>query len=182
MTTVNEVVENNTTNSKSSEYRVGDLELQIYNNVNNIFLQIDSMDICNVLITDSATNTLVKGNKSLQINSQIEFGQHECTSTEILPVQTFTPWSSETLPQNSNNTYGKIHGRIYTFLVDGSSLLLTEGPLYFPITGKITSNALTTIEFELADNCPIYYENNGKIENAIKSINFEVTVQDWENK
>ena len=179
---INEAVERNGSciNSKSNEISKGQFSILLKNNANNTCLQIDSIQICNIHVADSATNTIVKGNKTIYINSQIEFGKLACTSTATLPIQIFTPWTPETLPQNSNNTYGKIRGRIYTYLSDGTPIILTEGPLYFPLQGKIISNALTTTEIELADNCPLYYELDGKMEKALNTINFNVTVDDWQ--
>lgn len=179
---INEAVERNGSciNSKSNEISKGQFSILLKNNANNTCLQIDSLEICNILQEDTTTNSLVKGKKTIYINSQIEFGKLACTSTATLPIQTFTPWTPETLPQNSNNTYGKICGKIYTYLTDGTPILLTEGPLYFPLQGKITSNTLTTTEFEITDNCPLYYELDGKMEKAINAINFEITVNDWQ--
>ena len=179
---INETVERNGSyiNSKSNEISKGQFSILLKNNANNTCLQIDSIQICNIHVADSATNTIVKGNKTLHIHSQLEFGELACTSTETLPVQTITPWTPKTLPQNSNNTYGKICGKIYTYLTDGTPVLLTPGPLYFPLQGKITSNTLTTTEFEITDNCPLYYELDGKMEEALKTINFDVTVDDWQ--
>ena len=111
---INEAVERNGSciNSKSNEISKGQFSILLKNNANNTCLQIDSIQICNILLEDSTTNSLVKGNKTIYLNSQIEFGKLSSTTPATLPVQTFTPWTPETLPQNSNNTYGKICGKI----------------------------------------------------------------------
>ena len=121
---INEAVERNGSyiNSKSNEISKGQFSILLKNNANNTCLQIDSLEICNILLEDTTTNSLVKGKKTIYINSQIEFGELSSTTPATLPVQTFTPWTPETLPQNSNNTYGKIRGKIYTYLTDGTPI------------------------------------------------------------
>lgn len=182
---VNEVTEKSGGNlaSKANEALKGGFSILLVNAANNTCLEIDSLQLCNILVEDSVTGSITRGMKTLEIASEdtlIEFGRQISTYTEPLPVQIFSPWTPETLPQNSNNTYGKIRGRIYTYLSDGTPILLTEGPLYFPLQEKITSNTLTTTKFEITDNCPLYYELDGKMEKALKTINFNVTVDDWQ--
>ena len=178
---IDEVVENSTTKSKSSEYRVGDVELQIFNYASNTFIQIDSLEICNILITDSQSEDLTYcGNKVINKPSQVNFKDSVCYSIRNIPVQKFTPWTPETLPQNSSNTYCKIQGKIYTFLANNEPFMLYSGKMYLPFVGKINANCTTTVKFELADNCPIYYETNGTMEKVIKSISFNITIDEWE--
>ncbi len=185
MTTVEEintVTEQNggAPNSKANEVPKGQFSIELINSANNTCLEIDSIKICNILVTDANTDTIAKGNKALSISTFIKYNHRANTSTETLPVQTFTPWTPDTHPQNSNKTYVKIYGRIYTHLADSIPLLLAEGPLYAPLTGKITLNSLSITEFELANNCPLYYETEGKMGKALNTINFEVTVNDWQ--
>ena len=182
---VNEVTEKSGGNlsSKANEVHKGGFSILLVNAANNTCLEIDSLQICNILVEDYVTGSITRGKKTIEIASEdtlIEFGGQANTSTEHLPVQTFTPWTPETLPQNSNNTYLKIYGKIYTYLADSTPLLLAKGPLYAPLSGKITPNNLSITELEMADNCPLYYETNGKMEKALNTINFEVTVNDWQ--
>ena len=182
---VNEVTEKSAGNlaSKANEVLKGEFTLLLVNDANNTCLEIDSLQLCNILVKDSVTGSITRGKKTIEITTEgtlIEFGNQASTSTETLPVQTFSPWTPVTLPQNSNNTYLKIYGKIYTYLADCTPLLLAEGPLYAPLTGKITPSSLSITKFELANNCPLYYEANGKMEKALNTINFEVTVNDWQ--
>ena len=182
---VNEVTEKSGGNlaSKANKVLKGGFSILLVNAANNTCLEVDSLQICNILVEDSVTGSITRGKKTLEIASEdtlIEFGNQASTSTETIPVQTFTPWTPVTLPQNSNNTYLKIYGKIYTYLADCTLLLLAEGPLYAPLTGKITPDSLTITKFELADNCPLYYETEGQMNKALNAINFEVTVNDWQ--
>lgn len=148
---VNQVVENYAVKSKSNESNVGELALKIYNKASNTSLQIDSLE---------------HGNKIIKKSSTLKFEDSVCYSIKNLRLHT-------------KNSYIKIYGRINCILENSRSYLIYSGTMYFPLTGKMIDTSTSQIKFELSDNCPLYYQTNGKMEKVLKSINFDVSVDKW---
>ena len=154
--------------SKSYEMKEGYLSIHIYNNADNTLLEVDSIEICNVLVRDEMYDGVKRGNIVLDNPKQ------------KLLVQTFKPWNPIETPQNSKDMYVKIYGSIYSYIGNQKQYLICSGPMYFTFKGEITENQTTEINFELYDNCPLYCQVNGKMEKALQSISFSVSVEDWE--
>ncbi|MBQ7773918.1 MAG: hypothetical protein IJ383_07625 [Bacteroidales bacterium] len=168
---------------KSAQYKEGSLTLQIMNSAPNTSLQIDSIEICNIMLKNENTGLEATGNIMLlqnQSGTLYGYGATLLTPAAKAAVQTFTLWSPSTLPHNSTGMYIKIYGNMYTYIADGALFLLCEGPMYFTTKGSITENRTTELTFEIADNCPLYSQYNGRMTKVLQSINFDVTVEDWE--
>ena len=182
-TVVNEINETVTVKSQSNDNKKGKLTLQISNNASNTTLLIDSIEICNILVTDKTSGTPKKGKATILRSietTQLNFGDKILTPETGLPEQKFTPWSPDTLPQNTNNMYITIHGQLYTYIADNSPFLLYSGKMYCSFTGGIIPQNTINYELKLYDNCPIYYETNGTMEKVLKSISFNITIDEWE--
>lgn len=154
--------------SKSEEIKEGFLSVKVINIAPNTYLQIDSMEICNVMIKDEITGGLKDGSIILD-------------STRIkLPVQKFNSWIPDVLPQNSNKMYVRLDGKIYMSIANNTTFVLCNGPMYFTFDGIINENQTTDVKFVVNDRCQLYCEVDGKMVKVLQSISFDVSVDDWE--
>lgn len=153
--------------SKADEIKVGYLELKIHNLTENTNLQIDSLEICNIQLQNADGISTQMGNMKLD------------TLPAKLPVQTFTPWNTTTLPTSSKGMYVKLYGTMYTFIAGSQPFALWSGPMYFTFNGSISEISTTKIDFKIQDNCPLYCIVDGHIEKVLQSIQFQVTVDNW---
>ncbi|MBR4883062.1 MAG: hypothetical protein IKU18_04205 [Bacteroidales bacterium] len=194
---VNTVVEEIETTVKSEgPAKTGYITITIQNNASNTCLQIDSVEICNIVLEETSTlqkhrgditvllsgiqnhtgTTLAEGSSSLPEGASIT-----CKKIK-LPQQRFSPWNPNTLPNHSNNQYIKIYGRIYTYGCNGTLILLSSRPMYTPLHGEITENETLPITVSLESNSPIYIENNGEMTKVLQEITFNVSINDWEEE
>lgn len=165
---INDVVNDKITGkSKSEELKEGYLSVKISNIASNTSLQIDSMEVCNILIKDETNGMATRGNVKLN------------NTTVKLLVQELLPWIPNVLPENSTGMYVKIYGKMYTFLADNKPFELCSSPMYFTFNGSVLEGRTTDVEFVVYDNCPLYCEVGGKMLKVLKSISFDVSVEDW---
>ena len=155
-------------NSKSEELKEGYLAVKISNIAPNTNLQIDSLEICNVLVKDEVNGMATR--KNVKLNN---------TASKVL-VQKFQPWVPDVLPENCTGMYVKIYGKMYTFLADNKPLELCSGPMYFTFSGSVLEGRTTDVKFVVNDNCPRYCEVGGKMVKVLQSIGFRVSVEDLE--
>ena len=151
----------------------GYLVVEIQNNANNTCLEIDSIELCN---TATGIITITRHTNALQLTCA---EQATCPKLK-LAQQTLVPWDPQTLPELSRGTYAKIYGRIYTNLQQETPFLLSDTPMYTPISGQITDTRTTTTIISLHNNCPIYIINNSTAEKVLQEIQFEPYVREWE--
>lgn len=192
---VNTVVEEIETTVKSEgPAKTGYMTITIQNNASNTCLQIDSVEICNIVLEGTSTSQTYRGNVTgIQLVAQDQAGATladassslpegaSISSKEIkLPQQRFSPWNPNTLPHHSNNQYTKIYGRIYTYGCNGTSILLSSGPMYTPLQGEITENETLSATISLESNCPVYIEDNGEMTKVLQEITFNVSIDEWE--
>ena len=173
-------VYNEMTKSMDNDY--GYLCINITNKAENIKFRLDSLEICNIII-DNKKDVLKKGNIILmRMYDDIifEYGSHVRNAEEKIISQNFIPWEPHILPYNSNKSYIKIYGKIYTIIGDGTDFLLYSGEMFIPLYGNVVKNGQSNIEMDLYDGCPWYIERNGKMEKVLASINFNVSVDDWD--
>ncbi len=162
------VQDSNAVNIKSQQIHEGYLKLHIHNIAENTLLQIDSMEICNILIKDKTGMEITMGNLALD------------SGTTKLPAQTFTPWNRITLPHNSTGMYITLHGTMSSYLPNGTLFPLYSRQMYLTFPGTISEGQTTEITIQIYDNCPLYCITNGKLTKVLQSISFEVSIDDWE--
>ena len=168
-TTIEEIEKPFTTKESDPAYtNMGYISITLQNNAKGTLLLLDSIELCNISVITGNGN-IKKGNAKIQENSLL-----------VLPEQTFSPWNPAVLPSGSLNSYIKIHGKLYTYLADGKTMLLCSGPMYTPLQGHINPGKSTNTTIEMYDNCPIYFENNGVMTKALQAIGFDVSIVDWE--
>lgn len=154
--------------SKSEGLKMGSLAIKIANNAPNATLLTDSIEVCNILICNPTEGDTGKGSIKLS-------GNGDCA----LPVQTFTAWAPPALPSVNSGTYAKLHGKLLTYLEDGTPFPLYDGAMYTPLEGSIQENLTTETTVEIYDNCPLYCITDGKLEKALASIGFQISVEEW---
>ena len=168
-TTIKEIEQTITTKESDPAYtNMGYISITLQNNAEGTLLLLDSIELCNISVITGNGN-IKKGNAKIQENSPL-----------VLPEQTFSPWNPAVLPSGSLNSYIKIHGKLYTYLADGKTMLHCSGPMYSPLQGHINPGKNTNITIEMYDNCPIYFENNGVMAKALQAIGFDASIVDWE--
>ena len=163
--------------TKGNGYKV---TLKILNNAENTILQIDTLNLCNIMLSDSVSGISCKSH--LKINDKtisVPYGSHTAMSSEIIAIQELVPWEpAEGIPLGSNKSYAKIYGTMFTQNCKPDTLY--SGIMYYPISGCITGHNSTEIPVNLHPNCPLYGELNGKMEKILQPIAFCITVADWE--
>ena len=191
---VNTVVEEIETTVKSEgPAKTGYITITIQNNASNTCLQIDSVEICNIVLEETSTlqkhrgdiTVLLSGiqnhtSTTLAEGSSLPEGTSISSKEIKLPQQRFSQWNPNTLPHHSNNQYIKIYGRIYTYGCNGTPILLSSGPMYTPLQGEITENETLSITISLESNCPVYIEDNGEMTKVLQEITFNVSIDEWE--
>lgn len=168
--------------SKSDIHNEGYLTLRINNAANNTSLQVDSLEICNILLPAEAGKQPEKGDLMLHRScdsTRYDYGTYMQSGKARMSVQRFNPWPLKKSPEKSGDMYVKIYGKMYTFIAGGTLFPLYEGAMYFTFNGSITEGQTTEISFDIYDNCHLYCEINGEISKVLQSINFDVSVEDW---
>lgn len=176
-------------NSKTNTLHTSYLILQIQNNAPNTTLHADSMEICNILLPGETAPEPLRGNIALAFTPDssgqncihLPYGTSSTASPATLPAQTLTPWNPTELPHTSPGTHLKIHGKICTYLPDNTPMPLYEGVMYVPLPGTITANRNNILLIELYPNCPLYCITNGKTAKVLQTIQFSVSVENWQN-
>ena len=180
---VNEHSDNSVeTKTDKNDYKFGYIRFSIYHTADNIRLVLDSVDICNVLLLDG--DQVKKGNHLLMrcdpnCNSFEKGSYIRCVDDRML-VQQFDSWSPNELISETNKSYMRIHGKLYTNNGGESEFLLYDGFMYTILQYGIKENILFTVNAVLCDGCPWYIENDGKMKKVLVSINFDVSVGDWD--
>ena len=191
---VNTVVEEIETTVKSEgPAKTGYMTITIQNNASNTCLQIDSVEICNIVLEETSTLQKHRGDITVLLSGiqnhtgttlaegySIPEGTSISSKEIKLPQQRFSQWNPNTLPHHSNNQYIKIYGRIYTYGCNGTSILLSSGPMYTPLQGEITENETLSTTISLESNCPVYIEDNGEMTKVLQEITFNVSIDEWE--
>ena len=188
MSTVSEEIEEavkNGATGKSEDYSKEDycndvFSVQIINSAESTSLQIDSIEICNILVNSPATNTLSNGNLIIHSPSmQINCGTSAIFVAEGLPTQIITPWNPDYPPLMQNNSYVRIYGVLFTYLTGSQMLEHFRGEMYAPLSGRISAEQEDIAKIEISPNCPIYCYTGEKMEKILQEINFDVTVDEW---
>lgn len=168
--------------SKSTCYQEGKLAVAIKNNAENTLLQIDSVEICNILLYNqdfeyqyTGDITIMKYNNT----GNLSYGTDSLWCTTTLPEQVSVPWSPEDSPYLNKGSYAKIHGAVYTYIADNSLLLLHSGTMYCPVGVNITRFSATLININIYGNCQLYACINGKMRKVLQPITFGASVEDW---
>ena len=168
-TTIKEIEQTITTKESDPAYtNMGYISITLQNNAEGTLLLLDSIELCNISVITGNGN-IKKGNAKIQENSLL-----------VLPEQTFSPWNPAVLPSGSLNSYIKIHGKLYTYLADGKTMLHCSGPMYTPLQGHINPGKNTNTTIEIYDNCLIYYLTDSTMTKILRSINFDIDIEDWE--
>lgn len=175
--------------SKSNNMGTGCITLQIQNNAPNTTLHADSVEICNILLPEKTAPEPLRGNIALAFTpdssgqncTHLPYGSCATFPSATLPAQALIPWSTAELPHTSTGTYLKIHGKICTYLPDSTTMPLYEGTMYTPLAGTLTANQTSIIHIELYPNCPLYCITNGKTAKVLQTIQFSVSVENWQN-
>lgn len=169
--------------SKATIHQEGMLAIRIQNNAGNTMLQIDSMEICNIQLMDSAGELMLNSSPAYTgsitlINStlQLEYGTDtticcqgittysqgittysQGTTTEVkIPVQILTPWNPAQHITGSKNTYAKIHGTMYTYTADNTLCPLYTGTMYYPLSGTIPAATTEITAVALTDTSTLH--------------------------
>lgn len=161
----------------------GTLAVYIQNNAGNITLQVDSMEICNVLLWDESSDDTRKGSKRLLMGNascRVDYGVDTMVAMAGLPVQSFVPWNPAVLPSQSGNAYLKIYGILYTYIANNAEFPLYSGVMYYPAVGNIKELGQSRINVKLYGHCPLYAQFGDVVEELLEPIGFSVTVSDWE--
>ena len=166
--------------------QMGLMTIKLENKAENTCLQIDSVEICNVvMLSDGSNFQTYRGNVTAikpASGATLPEGASISSKEIKLPQQIFNPWSPNTLPGYSNKQYIKIYGRIYTYGNNSTLILLSNSPMYTPLHGKIAENEALSTAVSLESNCPIYIENNGEMTKMLQEITFNVSINDWEEE
>ena len=175
--------------SKGENYQMGTLYMQIMNNAENTALFIDSIEVCNIMVRNNTTGTAQKGditaikhsiNKGSATTINLNYqAQASSGAIQLLP-QALIPWNTSTIPTNISGSYAKIHGSLYTHLANGELLEIFKGAIYTPLQGSIISAGTTTITIQIHPDAPLYCIKNDKVEPVLQTINFDVTIDEWE--
>lgn len=175
-------VETIETKTDKNDYKFGYIRFSIYHTADNIRLVLDSVDICNVLLLDG--DQVKKGNHLLMrcdpnCNSFEKGSNIRCVDERML-VQQFDCWLPNELISETDKSYMRIHGKLYINNGDESEFLLYDGSMYTILQYGIKENMLFTVNTVLCDRCPWYIESNGEMEKVLVSINFDVSVDGWD--
>ena len=169
--------------SKAEASLKGMFKVQVQNKAENTMLQIDSIKICNILLADTLTNQICKGNiKIICRTCNLPYGSNIFTSEISVPPQKLVPWTTAELPAGSNSTYAEIHGAIYSYTTNNELFTIYSGAMYYPISGILTASmgGITNIAaIKIQSNCPLYAYHNGKIGKVLQPITFTATVNNW---
>lgn len=161
----------------------GILAVYIQNNAGNITLQVDSMEICNVLLWDESSGDTRKGSKRLLMGNtscSVDYGVDTMVAMAGLPVQSFVPWNPAVMPAQSGNAYLKIYGILYTYIANNAEFPLYSGVMYYPAIGNIKELGQSRINVKLYGHCQLYAQIGAVMEELLEPIGFSVTVSDWE--
>ena len=178
-TTIKEIEQTINTKETFQSPNMGYISITLQNNAEGTLLLLDSIELCNIKPangTATPNTTITRHQPALELT-------YSTTSTSAatpLPSQKFIPWTPDNLPEESTTAYIKIHGKLYTFLADGKTMLNCTGPMYTPLQGHINQGKNTNTTIKMYDNCPIYFENNGVMAKALKAIGFDASIVDWE--
>ena len=177
-TTVDEIEKPfGTKESNPTSTDMGYITLTLRNNAENTLLLLDSIELCNIKLNQTTKAiTISRHQPALQLPNQTSTTSPGTT----IPAQEFIPWTPDKLPEESTSSYIKIHGKLYTYLADGKTMLHCPGPMYTPLYGYINPGKSTNIIMEMYDNCPIYFKNNGVMTKALRAIGFDANIVDWE--
>lgn len=163
--------------TRGMEYKV---TIRILNNAENTILKIDTLKLCNIILTDSISRIPYKSHFKLNDGTiSLPYNSDTAISSGMIAIQELEPWNpAEGAPFYSMKSYAKIHGTIYTDNYNSNTLY--TGIMYYPISGCITEHNCTAISINLYPNCPLYAEFNGKMEKILQPIAFSITVTDWQ--
>ena len=179
-TTIKEIEQTITTKESDRAYtNMGYISITLQNNAEGTLLLLDSIELCNIKPangTATPNTTITMHQPALELTYSTTY----TSAATPLPAQKFIPWTPDNLPEESTTAYIKIHGKLYTYLADGKTMLLCSGPMYTPLQGHINPGKSTNTTIEMYDNCPIYFENNGVMTKALQAIGFDVSIVDWE--
>ena len=179
-TTIDEIEKPFTTKESDSAYaNIGYISITLQNNAEGTLLLLDSIELCNIKPangTSTPNTTITRHQPALELTYSTTY----TSAATPLPVQKFIPWIPDNLPEESTSSYIKLHGKLYTYLADGKTMLHCSGPMYTPLQGHINPGKNTNTTIEMYDNCPIYFENNGVMAKALQAIGFDASIVDWE--
>lgn len=170
------------TESKSEPLKSGTLALFIENCAPNTSLQVDSIEICNIMLKDDECDLLEKGNKMMADypdKTTVGYRNSLLLPKIEIPVQTFVQWTPEKLPQRDTGMYIKIYGNMYTCIANNTLFLLCSGPFYFSFYGSISENSTTEKKYAIKENGNLYCIIEDKAEKVLQTIKFNVSVDGW---
>ena len=179
-TTIEEIEKPFTTKESDPAYtNMGYISITLQNNAEGTLLLLDSIELCNIKPangTSTPNTTITRHQPALELTYSTTY----TSATTPLPVQKFTPWTPDNLPEESTTAYIKIHGKLYTYIADGKTMLHCSGPMYTPLQGHINPGKSTNTTIEIYDNCPVYYLTDSTMTKILRSINFDIDIEDWE--
>ena len=177
-TTIKEIEQTINTKETFQSPNMGYISITLRNNAEGTLLLLDSIELCNIKPANgTAPNTTITRH---QPALELTYSTTYTSAATPLPVQKFTPWTPDNLPEESPTAYIKIHGKLYTYLADGKTMLHCSGPMYTPLQGHINPGKSTNIIMEMYDNCPIYCQTDSTMTKILRSINFDIDIEDWE--
>lgn len=129
------------------------LTLNISNDADNVTLEIDSFDFENIEVISCPT-----------FSSLCLLYQDELTVTDI-----------ELIPQHlkQDSSHILIYGRVYC-----PTYTIYDGVIYVPVQGAIKPG-LNVLKLSLYDGCPWFYYNGNNLVKLLRSIQFDVGVNEW---
>ena len=179
-TTIKEIEQTITTKESDPAYtNMGYISITLQNNAEGTLLLLDSIELCNIKPangTSTPNTTITRHQPALELTYSTTY----TSAATPLPVQKFIPWTPDNLPEESTTAYIKIHGKLYTYLADGKTMLHCSGPMYTPLQGHINPGKSTNTTIEIYDNCPIYCQTDSTMTKILRSINFDIDIEDWE--
>ena len=177
-TTIEEIEKPFTTKESDPAYtNMGYISITLQNNAEGTLLLLDSIELCNIKPANgTAPNTTITRH---QPALELTYSTTYTSAATPLPAQKFIPWTPDNLPEESTTAYIKIHGKLYTYLADGKTMLHCSGPMYTPLQGHINPGKSTNTTIEIYDNYPIYCENNGAMTKVLQAIEFDASIVDW---
>lgn len=129
------------------------LTLNISNDANNVTLEIDSFDFENIEVISYPT-----------FSPSCLLYQDELTVTDI-----------ELIPQRlkQDSSHILIYGRVYC-----PNYVIYDGVIYVPVKGTIKPG-VNVLNLSLYDGGPWFYYNGDNLVKLLRSIQFDVTVEEW---
>jgi hypothetical protein len=159
--------------AKANMGSVSALTVKIKNNAENTHLEIDTCQVCNIIMYENLFDI-----GDILLNSEtivLEYSDSVETVPLTIPAQKFIQWYPNQNPLDEAS-YLKINTHISTVT---PNYTIYKGYVYVPIVGHIKENQNNKLNVTLEKQCPWYCKVSDKFYKILQEITFEAHVDDW---